>query len=148
MLLPFAHICETSQRTFSFQAEPAVVLHEKSSLLSLHRNNRASRAFLNVASFQNFLKMGKEVWFSLVSCISSIQTHLSEVLIYTEGDSAIHYLMITTLLDTGSPPEQCVWLLHISTLALSLPLLKPIWDANTESLCHTLYVYQTLKEKK
>lgn len=86
--LPFAHTCKTSQRTPSFQTEVPVVLHEKPSLLLLHMNNRASRAFLNAASFQNFLKMGMEVCFSLMFCISSIQTHLSEVLIYREENSA------------------------------------------------------------
>lgn len=96
MHLPIAHTCKTSQRTSSFlndAAEAAVVLHEKS-LLLLNRSNRASRAFLNVASFQNFLKMGMEVCCSLMVGISSIQTHLSEILIYTEEDiaSTIYWL--------------------------------------------------------
>lgn len=100
MHLPFAHTCKTSRRTPSFQAEVPMVLHKKSTLLLLHMNNRASRSFLNVASFQNFLKMGMEVCFSLMLCISSIQTHLSEIFIYT-GKQCLHYLKITTLLDTG-----------------------------------------------
>lgn len=88
MHLPIAHTCETRQRTSLFQAEVGEVLHKKSSLLLLHRNNRASRAFLNVASFQSFLKMGMEAHFSLLFFISSIQTQLSEGLICTEEDSA------------------------------------------------------------
>lgn len=35
----------------------------------------ASSAFLNAASFQNCLKMGVEVCFSVVSCVSPVQTH-------------------------------------------------------------------------
>lgn len=151
MHLPIPHTCKTSQRTLSFQAEVAMVLQEKSSLLLSHRNNRASKAFLNVASFQNFLK---RVWKYAVHlcpafhqfkhiCQNSWSRQRKIVLpLSHDHHPSWHW-------HTNDPsPDQCLWLLHISTLAPSPPLLKQIWDANKESLCQTLYIYQTLKKKE
>lgn len=79
----------------------AVVLNKKSSLLLLHRNNRDSRAFLNVASFQNFLKMGIGSMLFTYGLHFIISNTFVRSLDLHRGRQCLHYLRIITLLDTG-----------------------------------------------